>query len=161
MFAYGIIIALITLALDQYSKYWMMVEYALPARGTVEITSFFNLVTVWNTGVSFGMFNEMGADNATILIVFAAVLTAVLLGWLWRAQHRLLAGALGLVVGGALGNIIDRVQYGAVFDFLDIHAMGYHWPAFNIADAAICVGVGLILLDGFICNDSTSPSQPS
>jgi signal peptidase II len=72
-----------------------------------------------------------------------------LLVWLWRAQGRLIGAALGLIVGGAIGNIIDRYRFGAVFDFLDFHAFGWHWPAFNVADSAIVIGVGLLLLDGF------------
>lgn len=124
----------------------------------VEILPFFNLATVWNSGVSFGMFSRMGADNATVLVAFAAGLTTVLIVWLRRTQHSFLARGIGLVIGGAIGNIIDRVRFGAVFDFIDVHAYGYHWPAFNIADAAICIGVGLILLDGFLCNDTPSSS---
>lgn len=161
MFAYGIIIALTVLAMDQMLKFWLMIHYALPMRGTVEILPFFNLVAVWNTGISFGMLNEMGASNSSILIVFAAALTTTLLVWLYRTQQRFLARAIGMVVGGAVGNIIDRIRFGGVFDFIDIHLYDYHWPAFNIADAAICIGVILILIDGFLCNNSTHSSSRS
>lgn len=151
MFAFGIIVALATLIVDQFTKYWMMEIYALPMRGAVEVLPFFNLVTVWNTGISFGMFSR--GDNALALTGLAVGLTTVLLVWLSRTEHSFLARGIGLVIGGAVGNIIDRVRFGAVFDFLDFHALGYHWPAFNVADAAICIGVIIILLDGFLCKD--------
>ena len=160
-FSLGITIALIILIIDQFSKYWLMNIYALPMRGTVEMLPFFNLVTVWNTGVSFGMLNQLGTSNANILIAFAGGLTVTLSVWLYRTQHMFLARALGLIIGGAVANIIDRIRFGAVFDFIDIHAYGYHWPAFNVADAAICVGVVLILVDGFLCTDNTDSSSPS
>ena len=159
MFAFGIIIALATLILDQFSKYWLIQTYALHLREPVEMTSFFNLVVVWNTGISFGMFSSLGINNAHMLIIFAALLTTVLLVWLWRTSDSFLARGIGLVIGGAIGNIIDRIHFGAVFDFIDIHAYGWHWPALNIADMAICIGVVIILIDGFLC-DRSSPSLP-
>lgn len=155
MFAFGIITALATLIVDQVSKHWLLYEYTLPLRRQVEVLPFLNLVTVWNRGVSFGMLQQLGASNAMVLVALGAGLTVMLLVWLWRTNHRFLARALGLVIGGAAGNIVDRVRFGAVFDFIDIHLYGYHWPAFNVADAAICIGVCLILLDGFVCKKST------
>ena len=82
-----------------------------------------------------------------ILTLVALAITAVMLSWLWKAENKLSAISLGLVIGGALGNVIDRIRFGAVIDFLDFHFFGFHWPAFNIADAAIFIGVALLLFE--------------
>jgi signal peptidase II len=116
--------------------FWDPAPDPLPRVAGVEVTPFFNLVTVWNFGVSFGMFNRGSDEAAWVFALIAAAITAVLV-----------TVALGSVIGGAVGNVIDRLRFGAVFDFLDVHAAGWHWPAFNVADAAIAVGVGLLLLD--------------
>lgn len=145
----GLIVALLILVADQASKAPLL---DLMARhpGGIEVTSFFNLVMVWNRGVSFGLFSHADDSRRWILILAAAAITLWLLVWLWRGPNRLVALALGLVIGGALGNILDRLRFGAVADFFDFHLFGWHWPAFNIADCAIVVGVGLLLLDSFI-----------
>ena len=127
--------------------FWDPAPDPLPRAPGVEVTSFFNLVTVWNFGVSFGMFNRGSDEAAWVFATIAAAITAVLVVWLRRAPNLLVTVALGSVIGGAVGNVIDRLRFGAVFDFLDVHAAGWHWPAFNVADAAIAVGVGLLLLD--------------
>lgn len=137
------------IVLDQVTK-WLFLDIVRSASGTIEITGFFNLVMVWNRGVSFGMFASDGDLGRWILSVLSLVIAAGLFLWLRKAGHWMLALALGLVMGGAVGNVVDRVRFGAVFDFLDLHVAGYHWPAFNVADAAIVVGVGLILLDGLV-----------
>ena len=146
------------LVLDQLTKwafyasltglpFWAAAPEPLPRAPWVEVTSFFNLVTVWNFGISFGMFSRGAAQSAWLFAVLALAITGGLVLWLRRAPSRLVATALGCVIGGAIGNVVDRLRLGAVFDFLDFHAMGWHWPAFNVADAAICVGVGLLLCD--------------
>ena len=127
--------------------FWDPAPDPLPRVAGVEVTSFFNLVTVWNFGVSFGMFNRGSDEAAWVFAAIAAAITAVLIAWLRRAPNLLVTVALGSAIGGAVGNVIDRLRFGAVFDFLDVHAAGWHWPAFNVADAAIAVGVGLLLLD--------------
>lgn len=111
----------------------------------IEVTGFFNLVMVWNTGVSFGLFS--GIDARWLLIVVSLAIAVALAIWMWRADNHWLVLALALVIGGAIGNVIDRFWHGAVVDFLDFHLYGWHWPAFNIADSAICIGVGVLLLD--------------
>ena len=119
----------------------------LPRLPAVAATGFFNLVTVWNHGVSFGMFNTGSAAGSLVFVAVAAAITAALVFWLHRAEGRLVAAALALVIGGAIGNVVDRLRFGAVFDFLDLHVQGWHWPAFNLADSAISVGVALLLVD--------------
>lgn len=142
----GVIIAAAVLIVDRLSKWWVLAAFAEPGEGVV-VTPFFNLVLVMNTGVSFGLFKSDNAWAPWALILFAAVIVVVLFNWLMRAEKRRLAAAIGLVLGGAIGNIIDRVRYGAVVDFLDVHWGGLHWPAFNAADSAIVVGVTAIVID--------------
>lgn len=117
--------------------------------GQFRVLPFFNLVEVWNSGVSFGMFRNL-AYGQWILSVVSVVITLVMLGWLWRAQSAWMASALSLMIGGAVGNLIDRVRFGAVADYLDFHAFGYHWPAFNITDMAICAGAFLLIADSLL-----------
>lgn len=112
----------------------------------IEITSFFNLVMAWNTGVSFSLFSGYGVYMPYILIAVASGITVIFARWLWRAESHLHGIACALVIGGALGNIIDRARFGAVIDFLDVHAYGYHWPAFNVADMAVVSGVFLLII---------------
>ena len=140
---FGLSIAFVIFLLDQFSK-WAMLELLHLKSQSYEITSFFNLVLVWNTGVSFGMFAGNGTVKALILVIVAAVIVVVLLQWLRRSSGRLMPFGIGLVIGGAIGNIIDRLRFGAVVDFLDFHLGDWHWPAFNVADSAICVGVVLL-----------------
>ena len=101
----------------------------------------------WNRGVSFGLFNNDSPYNALILSIVAVVISGLLLIWLARARQPMLAYGLGAVIGGAIGNLIDRVRFGAVADFLDFHIWGYHWPAFNVADSAITIGVAVLIVD--------------
>ncbi|QDO95830.1 signal peptidase II [Ferrovibrio terrae] len=147
-FRLGLLIALGIFVADQISKVYFLDLMQQNPTG-ITVTPFFNLVMVWNTGVSFGMFSEDSAGRSWTLIAVSFVVTVWLLWWLWRAHSRLVAVALGMIIGGAIGNVIDRYRFGAVFDFLDFHAFGWHWPAFNVADCAIVVGVLLLLADGF------------
>ncbi|MFM8801852.1 MAG: signal peptidase II [Tagaea sp.] len=146
----GLLLAAGILILDQAVKYAMYVYLILGFRPSVEVTSFFNLVVVWNYGVSFGMFNSGSSEAAYIFVGLAAAIVAVLGVWLAKAENGLILTALGLVIGGAIGNVVDRLRYGAVFDFLDFHAFGWHWPAFNVADAAITCGVACLFWDAFV-----------
>ena len=113
----------------------------------IEVTSFFNLVPVWNRGVSFGIFADGPEITRWLLTVFALVVSVILGLWMARGGRRLLVFGLALIIGGAIGNVIDRVRFGAVIDFVDLHAGGYHWPAFNIADAAIFCGVVMLIVE--------------
>ena len=142
----GLLVAAVVLVLDQATK--ALALSVLSGRPPVEVTGFFNLVLVWNRGVSFGMLQGLGEAGPWLLAAFGLAVCIVLLVWLGREGRSVTRIALGLVLGGAIGNIVDRARFGAVVDFLDFHALGYHWPAFNISDSAIVVGAVLLLLDG-------------
>ncbi len=133
---------------DQATKWWILEVVMQPPR-IIEVTPFFNLLVGWNRGISFGMFNWDTAFNTWVLPLLVLVIVAVLAVWLSRAERLWLGFAIGLVIGGAVGNIIDRVfrAQHAVADFLDFHVAGYHWPAFNLADSGITVGAVLLVLD--------------
>jgi signal peptidase II len=149
----GLGIALVTVVLDQLTKWIALTTLEEP----IVVTPFFNLVLVWNRGVSFGMFNSGGAFAPWLLSGLALAVVIGLGVWLRRTDQLLTGLGLGLVIGGAVANVIDRIRFGAVVDFLDFHLAGYHWPAFNVADAAICVGAALMLADGLL----TRQSQPT
>ena len=133
--------ALTLLILDQAHKAWMLYVYDIGAKGVVTLTPFLDLVLVWNRGVSYGLFPQESSLGRWALILFAIAATLALAVWLARVATPLPAVAIGLVIGGALGNAIDRILYGAVADFFSLHAFGYQWYVFNIADAAIVAGV--------------------
>ena len=155
MLRLGFGLAALTIVLDQLSKHWILTSVMQPPK-VIELTSFFNLVLAWNRGVSFGMFNQQSAYGPYILTGVAAVIVVALAIWLFTAESRFTALALGLVIGGAIGNVIDRLRFGAVVDFLDFHAMGYHWPAFNVADSAICVGAVMLVFESLFKSSESS-----
>ena len=142
----GLPIALLVLLLDQATKWLMLLVVMAPPR-IIEVTGFFNLVLAWNTGVSFSAFAGSGPAGRWILVGVAVVICGFVLAWMGRTQRRLLIAGFAVIVGGALGNVIDRVIHGAVVDFLDFHLAGWHWPAFNLADTAITLGVVAIIAD--------------
>ena len=143
---WGVAVATLVVAADQALKWWVLVAIMAPPR-TVPVTPFFNLVLAWNRGISFGLFDSQQIWIGWLLVVIAVVIVVVLAFWLGRAESRLLAVALGMVIGGAVGNVVDRLRFGGpVMDFLDFHLFGYHWPAFNVADAAISVGAVALVL---------------
>jgi len=143
----GFGLAAIVIALDRLSKWWIVEIYDLPGRLSVELTSFFNLTMVWNRGVSFGMFGGDGAFDAWVMAGLSSLVAIAIAVWMTRTKDLLLTLALGLIIGGALGNASDRLIYGAVADFFDFHVAGWHFWAFNIADSAISIGVALLLWD--------------
>jgi signal peptidase II len=142
----GFLLALAVVAVDQASKWWVVEALMRPPR-TIAVTPFFNLVLGWNRGVSFGLLDGDSPLPPWVLVAVALAIGAGLAVWLARVERPWLAAALGLILGGAVGNVIDRLRFGAVADFLDFHAFGYHWPAFNAADAAITVGALLVIAD--------------
>lgn len=157
----GIGLIVLVIVLDQASKAWLYKYLTASARGMVEVLPFFNLVTVWNYGVSFGLFNSGSAAGSWIFVLVALAIVGVLGHWMRRSVRVLPAAALGMVIGGAVGNVVDRVRLGAVFDFLDFHALGWHWPAFNIADSAITVGVALLFIDSLFGGADQGKKEPS
>ena len=145
----GVAIALAVVVLDQASKWWIVSEVMSPPR-VIEVAPFFNVVLVMNRGASFGLAAAGGAVAKWGLAALAVIIAGALVVWLWRNRRIWVAAALGLVIGGAAGNLADRLRLGAVVDFLDFHLAGQHWPAFNLADSAITVGVGILLVDALI-----------
>jgi len=144
----GTIIVIAVIALDTLTQAWVFSALQEDSRA-VTVTPFFNLVEVWNHGVSFGMFNKL-AYGKWLLSGMAIIITLILLRWLFRTNDRLTAIALSLIIGGAIGNTIDRLRFGAVADYLDFHAFGYHWPAFNFTDTAIFIGVVFLVAESFL-----------
>ena len=147
----GVIAAVVTLIADQVSKLWLLHVFDIGRRGMVQVTSFFDLVLAWNTGISYGWLQDMGTTGQTLLMAGKALAIILLAIWMSRSQTRLAVIGLGLIIGGAIGNAIDRVAYGAVVDFALFHiAIGgktYSWYVFNLADAAIVAGVAALLYD--------------
>ena len=150
----GIIAALAVIALDQASKLWLLRVYDIVHNGAVRVTPFFDLVLAWNTGISYGWFRDEGAAGQAILLAVKAVAVVVLAIWMARSHSRLATFALGLIIGGAIGNAIDRLAYGAVVDFALFHVQiggkPFNWYVFNLADVAIVAGVAGLLYDSFI-----------
>lgn len=137
------------IAVDQVTKLWVLGSFYLHEQRAV--TDFFNLVLVFNSGAAFSFLAGAGGWQKWFFVGLALVISLWLLSMLRQhATERLLPAALSLVLGGALGNVIDRLRFDAVVDFLDFHIAGWHWPAFNVADSAITLGVGLMLLHQFI-----------
>lgn len=152
MIRWGAAAALAVLVLDQLSKWWVLNVLHLPDLGSVALLPMLNLTMVWNQGVTFGLFHQVGAAGPWLLAGIALAVVGALGMWLRRAETRLVAIALGAIAGGAVGNVIDRVRFGAVVDFIHAHVtlggQEWSWYVFNVADAAIVCGVGALLLDG-------------
>jgi len=149
----GIVAAVIALVLDQATKLWLLFVFELGRRGAVAVTPFFDLVLAWNTGISYGWFQQDGPVGAAVLLGFKVIAVIALAIWMARSKTRLATIGLGLIIGGAIGNAIDRAAYGAVVDFALFHIQWggktLNWYVFNIADAAIVVGVAALLYDSF------------
>ena len=142
--ALGVIVAVLVVVVDQLSKWWIL-DYFTTGTLTVEVTPFFNIVLVMNRGMSFGLVPIEAWWGPWLFAGAATFIVALLAVWLARAERPLLALAIGLVIGGAVGNVIDRLRYGGVVDFLDFYLGAYHWPAFNAADTAIVCGVAALI----------------
>ena len=150
--------ALVVLA-DQATKALVLSRFALGER--LELAPFFNLVFVYNPGAAFSFLSEAGGWQKPLLVGFAVVAAAIVSVLIVRRpDERLLCTGLALILGGALGNVIDRLRFGQVVDFLDFHAAGWHWPAFNVADSAITVGAVLLILEGFVHREGRARSSP-
>ena len=140
-------LSLLVLILDQASK--LAIDASMQLFESIPILPSFNLTYVHNTGAAFSFLSQAGGWQRWLFAGLAVVMSSIIAVWLLRLQKHetLMATALSWVLGGAIGNLIDRVAYGYVIDFLDVYYKTWHWPAFNIADSAICIGVGLMLLE--------------
>ena len=150
----GMLAAVATLIADQASKLWLLFVFDIAHRGAVKVTPFFDLVLAWNIGISFGWLqNDSQAAQLALMAVKAAAVVALAI-WMARSYTRLATVALGLIIGGAIGNGIDRLAYGAVVDFalfhIEIGGNTYNWYVFNLADVAIVAGVAALLYDSFL-----------
>jgi signal peptidase II len=146
----GFVVAVVTLVLDQVSKLYTLFVFDLPVREPVRLTPYLDLMVVWNRGISYGLFQQQTELGRWILIGISIAAAIGLSLWISRTAGHLLAASLGLIVGGAVGNAIDRVAYGAVFDFIHVHIGTFSWYVFNVADAAIVAGVVGLLYDSFV-----------
>ena len=160
MLGRGLAAAAAVVFLDQLSKGALLLHFHEGgcARHQERVTAFLDLVLTCNTGVSFGILNRTGV-NALFFSLAAAVVILVLVVWLQRVRAAFLAIAIGLIIGGAAGNVVDRLRFGAVVDFLYFHAGAWYWPAFNLADSAICLGVAAMLLDGFLLRRAATQAK--
>jgi signal peptidase II len=146
---YALALAAAVTILDQLSKWWVLNVLDLPERGSIPVLPFFRLTMVMNRGVSYGLLRAQTDVQRYLLVGAAALVVLALIAWVRRADRPLFATAIGLVIGGALGNnLIDRLRIGQVVDFLDFSGLGFPW-VFNVADSAISVGVALLLFDSF------------
>jgi signal peptidase II len=152
--ALGLVTAVVTGAADQATKLWVLKVYDLAGKGAVEIMPFVDFVLTWNTGISYGWFQQDGPLGQSALLALKVVAVALLWIWLARAGGRIAALSLGLIIGGALGNGIDRLAYGAVADFMLLHiktaTWSFNWYVFNLADVAIVAGVAGLLYESIV-----------
>jgi signal peptidase II len=148
---FGAVVAVLTCIVDQVTKVWLLNVFDLADRGQVALTPFLDLALTWNTGISYGLFQQDGAIGRWALLAFKAAAVVFLWIWLARARSRLAAAALGLIIGGALGNAIDRLHWPGVMDFVLFHieaaSFSFRWYVFNLADVAIVAGVVGLLYD--------------
>lgn len=158
---HGLAAAALALFLDQGSKLLMLYgfNFALPGQHVIQILPFFNLVMVWNPGVSYGLFPAQSAWGTVLLVLFQFAAVVGLSWWLWNSTRRSLAMGLGLVIGGAIGNLVDRLIYGKVADFFHFYVQGYDWYVFNVADCAITLGVIALLYDALLRPEARAGEQ--
>jgi signal peptidase II len=150
----GVIAGIAVVALDQASKLWLLFVFDIAHRGAVKVTPFFDLVLAWNVGISFGWFQNDSQIAQIVLMTIKAVAVIILAIWMARSRTLIATVALGLIIGGAIGNAIDRFAYGAVVDFALFHVQiggnTFNWYVFNLADVAIVAGVAALLYDSFL-----------
>lgn len=156
----GLVTAALILFADQLTKWYVIGPLALEARGKIVITAFFDLTWVENYGVSMGFLTAESPVGRWMLVALTAAITTGVAAWMWRERSRIDTMALGLVLGGAIGNIIDRTRFGHVVDFLDLHIGDWHpFLVFNVADAAITIGVVLLVLRAFLTREKKDPAE--
>lgn len=157
----GLGLALIVLIVDQAHKFWMIEIYEIAEKGRVVVAPFLNLVYVINKGISYGLFTQSDQNGQYMLSGFAGAVSLALIIWLWRGRHSRISGiSIGLIIGGAIANSIDRLHLGGVADFFDFHVSGFHWYVFNIADVAIVAGVLGLMYDSFSVSRDAAANRP-
>jgi signal peptidase II len=156
--AIGGALALVAFLADRLHKWVMLDVVEIGRRGLIEVTGYFDLVLIWNQGVSYGLFQQQTASGQYILAGINVIVAAALWAWMSRMDTRLAAISAGLIIGGAIGNGVDRVLYGAVADFFHFHAYGWSWYVFNVADIAIVAGVAGLLYDSFRDSHKSAPN---
>ena len=164
----GFILAIATLAVDQGNKLWLIDVYDIGSRQPVRLAAFLDVIFAKNPGISYSLLSAHTPAARWGLVAFTFVATLAIGLWLWRTSMWIVALALGLILGGALGNAIDRFSYGWVADFYYFHWGSFHWYVFNLADVAIVGGVGMLLLDSFFISwvrpadeDTSAPERES
>ena len=163
---WGLAVAVASAAIDQVSKLWLLYVFDLRARMPVRLTPFLDLVLTWNKGISYGLFQQEGPLGQGVLLAVKAAAVALLWLWLARARSRLTAIALGLIIGGAVGNAVDRLLHDAVVDFILFHitteTINFNWYVFNLADAAIVAGVAGLLYESTLGDHAAkAPRSPT
>lgn len=148
----GLVVAFFAIVIDQITKWWFMEVFLKPPITFVSIMPCLNIVKTWNKGISFSMFSSDSEIGRWALVSLSVAIVIWLLFWLRKEENKRIMIALGFIIGGALGNLIDRVRIGAVADFINVYYDTYHWPAFNGADSFIFIGAAIILISSFICD---------
>ena len=157
----GLTVAVVTILLDQAHKWWMIAGLGMTEGDSFAMTPFLNITYVKNLGVSYGMLTQDGPAGQRLLALFAVVASLALTVWLARgATNKVMAWGIGLIIGGAIGNAIDRIVLGGVADFFSLHAFGFYWYVFNIADVAIVAGVVALLYDSWVLSRNDAANTP-
>jgi signal peptidase II len=158
---FGLLTAAAAVAIDQASKLWLLFSFDIANRSPLRLTPFFDLVLVWNKGISYGLFQQEGVFGQWALMALKVIAVVLLWIWLARVEARFTALALGLIIGGAIGNAVDRLAYGAVADFFFFHintpAWSFNWYVFNLADVAIVAGVLALLYESLVGGAAKAP----
>ncbi len=151
-------VTLLIFAADQWSKF-LVLDWFKDHSGKVVLTSFLNIVLAWNKGISYGLFQASNPYGIWALIAVALMISFILIWWIITAENYFSALCFALILGGALGNVMDRFQFGAVVDFIDFHIFGYHWYTFNIADCGIVIGAALLLIQQLFSKQHSSTQK--
>jgi signal peptidase II len=157
--AFGASIALAAGLVDQLFKAWMIGVFEAAPVQKIVLAPFFDLVMAWNRGISYGLLRQDSDAGRWVLVVVSLAAVLALAYWLAQLQNRLPALSLGLIIGGAAGNVIDRIRFGAVADFFSFHIGSFHWYIFNLADVAIVAGVAGLLYDSLVASHKSAGKQ--
>ena len=158
---FGLCMAVAAFVIDQGHKFWMLHVFDIETRQPVHLGPFFDVIMAWNTGISYSLLRADTPAGRDRLLVMTLAATLVLGVWLWRTRQMITAAALGLIVGGALGNAYDRFAYGAVADFFYFHVGSFSWYVFNLADVAIVAGAGLLLYESLFVKQKRTDGAPA